>query len=140
MAREAPRILVVDDDPSFRRLLEIWLAERGFEVHEAADGESGLRAAARLEPDAVLLDWRLPDESGVSVCRRLAERVPRPAIVMLTALNDPRDRETARQAGADAFLVKGVEPDALAEAVRGLVRGESRFERDATRPAVARPD
>ena len=78
----------------------------------------------------MLLDWRLPDEIGPSVCRRLDEAVPRPAIVMLTGLDDPRERDAARQAGADDFLVKGIDPDALAERLRGLVGG-ARFSRTA---------
>src|SRR6476659_6201307 len=97
MAREAPTVLVVDDDPAARRLVAIWLEERGFAVHDAHDGESGLREAARLNPDVVLLDWRLPDENGPSVCRRLAESVPRPAIVMLTGLDHPSDRDAPRR-------------------------------------------
>jgi two-component system, OmpR family, response regulator len=128
MAREAPCVLVVDDDPATRRLVSIWLEERGFVVHCAPDGEAGLREAARLSPDAVLLDWRLPDENGASVCRRLNESVPRPAIVMHTGLDDPRDRDAARKAGADEFLVKGLDPDTLAERLLGLIGG-ARFRR-----------
>jgi DNA-binding response OmpR family regulator len=131
MAREAPTVLVVDDDPATRRLVSIWLEERGFEVHDAKDGESGLREAARLNPDIVLLDWRMPDESGGSICHRLAESVPRPAIVMHTGLDDPRERAAAREAGADDFLVKGIDPDALAERLRGLVGTGGRFKRTA---------
>lgn len=121
-------MLVVDDDPATRRLVAIWLEERGFVVHGAPDGESGVREAARLKPDIVLLDWRLPDEAGPSVCRRLAESVPRPAIAMLTGLDDPRDRDAARKAGADDFLVKGLDPDALADRIRRLIGG-ARFSR-----------
>jgi two-component system phosphate regulon response regulator PhoB len=132
MAREAPTVLVVDDDPAARRLVSIWLEERGFSVHDAHDGESGVREAARLNPDVVLLDWRLPDESGPSVCRRLADAVPRPAIVMLTGLDDPRDRDAARKAGADDFLVKGLDPDTLADRVRQLIGAEPRFTRAST--------
>jgi DNA-binding response OmpR family regulator len=135
MAREAPRVLVVDDDPAARRLVSIWLEERDFEVHCAPDGESGMREAARLAPDVVLLDWRLPDEIGPSICRRLDEAVPRPLIVMHTGLDDPRERDAARQAGADDFIVKGIDPDALAERLRGLVGG-ARFSRTAA-PADA---
>ena len=135
MAREAPTVLVVDDDPAARRLVSIWLQERGFAVHDAHDGETGLREAARLRPDVVLLDWRLPDESGPSLCRRLNEAVPRPAIVMLTGLADPRDRDAARQAGADDFLTKGIDPDTLAERIRGLVDAAARFTRTPTAPA-----
>jgi DNA-binding response OmpR family regulator len=136
MAREAPCVLVVDDDPATRRLVSIWLEERGFVVHCAVDGESGLREAARVTPDLVLLDWRLPDESGPSVCRRLSETVPRPMIVMHTGLDDPRDRDAARKAGADEFLVKGVDPDSLADRLRGLLGG-ARFSR-ASAPADQR--
>jgi DNA-binding response OmpR family regulator len=138
MAREVPCVLVVDDDPATRRLVSIWLEERGFSVHEAPDAESGLREAARLSPDIVLLDWRLPDESGPSVCRRLNDAVPRPAIAMLTGLDDPRDRDAARKAGADDFFVKGIDPDTLAGRLRGLIGG-ARFSRtEGTVPSVQR--
>jgi DNA-binding response OmpR family regulator len=138
MAREVPIVLVVDDDPAARRLVSIWLEERGFVVHGAHDGETGVREAARLNPDAVLLDWRLPDELGPSVCRRLAEAVPRPAIVMLTGLDDPRERDAARQAGADDFLVKGLDPDTLAERLRQLIGSRTRFARTSPeRPSTA---
>jgi two-component system, OmpR family, phosphate regulon response regulator PhoB len=129
MAREAPTVLVVDDDPAARRLVSIWLEERGFTVHDAQDGETGIREAARLSPDVVLLDWRLPDESGPSVCRRLSDAVPRPAIVMLTGLDDPRDRDAARKAGADDFLVKGLDPDTLADRLTRLIGARARFKR-----------
>jgi|SRR5215211_767517 len=134
MAREAPTVLVVDDDPAARRLVSIWLEERGFSVYDAQDGETGLREAARLNPDVVLLDWRLPDESGPSVCRRLSETVPRPAIVMLTGLNDARDRDAARKAGADDFLVKGIDPETLADRLRSLIGAPARFARTPTAP------
>ena len=135
MAREAPTVLVVDDDPAARRLVAIWLQERGFAVHDAHDGESGLREAARLRPDVVLLDWRLPDEDGPSVCRRLAESVPRPAIVMLTGLDDPRDRDAARRAGADDFLTKGLDPDTLAQRILDVIARSARFTRTTSAPA-----
>src|SRR4051812_26244289 len=131
MAGEAPIVLVVDDDPAARRLVSIWLEERGFVVHDAQDGETGMREAARLSPDIVLLDWRLPDESGPSICRRLTEVVPRPAIVMLTGLDDPRDRDAARKAGADDFFVKGIDPDTLADRIRQLIGAAPRFTRTA---------
>jgi DNA-binding response OmpR family regulator len=131
MAWEAPTVLVVDDDPAARRLVSIWLEERGFTVHDAEDGETGLREAARLHPDVVLLDWRMPDENGPSICRRLSETVPRPAIVMLTGLDDPRDRDAARRAGADDFFVKGLDPDTLADRLRQLVGSPARFARTA---------
>ena len=135
MAREAPTVLVVDDDPAARRLVSIWLEERGFAVHDAHDGETAIREAVRLNPDVVLLDWRLPDENGPSVCRRLAESVPRPAIVMLTGLDHTSDRDAARCAGADDFLTKGLDPDTLAQRLRELVGTGARFTRATSAPA-----
>jgi len=121
-------VLVVDDDPATRRLVSIWLEERGFVVHCAPEQMLAMARAVMLNPDLVLLDWRLPDESGPSVCRRLNDSVPRPVIVMHTGLDDPRDRDAARKAGADEFLVKGVDPDGLADRLRGLLGG-ARFSR-----------
>ena len=83
----------------------------------------------------VLLDWRLPDENGPSVCRRLAESVPRPAIVMLTGLDHPSDRDAARRAGADDFLTKGLDPDTLARRLRDLIGTGARFTRATSAPA-----
>ena len=124
----APSVLIVDDDAAIRRLHQIVLQERGFDVHVAADGESALSAAVSLRPDVVLLDWRLPTESGLAVCRRLTSRMDpqRPVVVMLTGLDDADDRAAAHAAGAAAFLTKPVSPDELDTTLRGVLAAEPR--------------
>lgn len=80
------RILVVDDHPSFRRLASRLLIEAGFAVvGEAGDGESALREAARLRPDAVLLDVVLPDRSGLAVAAELARTRQAPRVVLISS-------------------------------------------------------
>ena len=133
MGESRPVVLVADDDPSVCDLLKEFLEEEGYAVTCVRSGVAALAQIETYADDLALLDWRLPDESGPSVCRRLNESVPRPMIVMHTGLDDPRDRDAARKAGADEFLVKGVDPDGLADRLRGLLGG-ARFSR-ATQPA-----
>lgn len=81
-----PRVLIVDDHASFRRLAGRVLAEAGFTVvGEAADGASALSAAAALEPDLVLLDIMLPDRSGLAVAEQLRSSPRPPPCVVLTS-------------------------------------------------------
>jgi DNA-binding response OmpR family regulator len=119
---EAPTVLVVDDDAGFRAYVRAALEPR-FAVVEAADGGEALAAALRERPDGILLDWRMPGQSGITVCRalRAEPRLSDVRIAMITGLDDERDRTLARHAGADAFLVKDPDPDALAFQVRRLL-------------------
>jgi DNA-binding response OmpR family regulator len=120
---EAPTVLVVDDDASFRAYVQAALEPPRFRVIEAADGAAALEVALRERPDVILLDWRMPGQSGITTCRRLRSEpdLADVRIAMVTGLDDARDRTLARHAGADAFLVKGGDPDALAFQVRRLL-------------------
>ena len=117
-------VLVVDDDTAFRTFLRAALERAGFQVHEAHDGPSALDVALDVGPDVVLLDWRMPGESGIDTCRRMRGRAELrdTRIAMVTGLDDERDRHLARHAGADAFVVKDGDPDAMAFQVRRLLR------------------
>jgi DNA-binding response OmpR family regulator len=117
------RVLVVDDDAPFRAFVRASLELAGFAVVEARDGSEALEMALSTRPDVVLLDWRMPQESGIVALRRLrdAPELRDVRIAMVTGLDDPRDRELARKAGADAFLIKSGDPDALASQVRRLL-------------------
>jgi len=121
------RVLVVDDDPPLRRMLERTLAAEGFEVAVAADGGGALAAAERYAPDVIVLDVAIPAPDGLAVARRMrAKGLPTP-ILMLTARDAVPDRVAGLEAGADDYLVK---PFAVAELVarlRALTRrrGES---------------
>jgi DNA-binding response OmpR family regulator len=90
---------------------------------EASSGPEALEVALTECPDAILLDWRMPGQSGITTCRHLRAE---PAlagvrIAMVTGLDDERDRTLARHAGADAFLVKDPDPDGLVTQVRRLL-------------------
>ena len=124
---ETIRILVVDDHTLFRRGLIALLAhERGFEVvGDAADAGEAQRRAQALQPDLILLDNHLPGVRGVDALPALREAAPAARILMLTVSEDEQDLSAALRAGAAGYLLKTIEGDALASAIRRAMRGES---------------
>jgi two-component system response regulator MprA len=118
-------VLVVDDDPPLRRMLERTLAAEGFEVTVAADGGGALAAAERHAPDVIVLDVAIPAPDGLAVARRMRAKGLLTPILMLTARDAVPDRVAGLEAGADDYLVK---PFAVAELVarlRALTRRRS---------------
>jgi two-component system response regulator MprA len=116
------RILVIDDDPPLRRMLERTLAAEGFDVASAADGGAALVAAERSAPDVIVLDVAMPDLDGLAVCRRLRSKgLPTP-ILMLTARDAVPDRVAGLEAGADDYLVKPFAVQELIARIRALTR------------------
>jgi DNA-binding NarL/FixJ family response regulator len=103
-----PRILIVDDHPSFRSTARVLLQAEGFEVvGEAEDGDSAVRAAQELRPDVVLLDVQLPDFDGFEVARRLATMNGGSPAVILTSSRDAADfGPLVEQSGARGFVPK----------------------------------
>jgi len=100
------RVLVVDDDPRFRELAREVLEFRGCRVvGEAGTGAAARLAAGRLAPDAVLLDVRLPDESGFEVCAALTEARRAPAVLLVSA-TDYGACEVVARCGAQGFALK----------------------------------
>lgn len=120
-------VLVVDDDAGFRAYVRAALEGQRYRVVEGASGPDAVEVALRERPDAILLDWRMPGQSGITACRNLRAEssLAGVRIAMITGLDDERDRTLARHAGADAFLVKDPNPDALARAVRRLLAAGS---------------
>jgi putative two-component system response regulator len=118
------RILVVDDEPAVRRVLNKLLRNRGYEVIEAANGQQALDVLATCEVDTVLLDVMMPGLTGVEVCRRIRAnpRIARTPVVFVTAAADQRSRREAREAGADDFLSKPFDEVELRARVRNSVR------------------
>jgi two-component system, OmpR family, phosphate regulon response regulator PhoB len=114
------KILIVDDHAQTRQLVKWALAESGFQLYEASNGESGLQIAEHVKPDLILLDVVMPgDLDGFKVCEQL-RATPSLAgvkIVLLSANDEPKDREQGQQAGANAYLAKPFKPAAL----RGVV-------------------
>jgi len=116
------RILVVDDDPELRSLLQRFLSEHGFAVR-AVDGGRAMDTALQREPaDVIVLDLMMPGEDGLAVLRRLragGERVP---VIMLTARGDPVDRVLGLEMGADDYLGKPFLPRELVARIAALLR------------------
>lgn len=122
MSERPARILVVDDDPELRSLLQRFLSEHGYAVR-AVDGGKAMDLALQREPaDVVVLDLMMPDEDGLAVLRRLraaGEQVP---VIMLTARGDPVDRVLGLEMGADDYLGKPFLPRELVARVAALLR------------------
>jgi DNA-binding response OmpR family regulator len=114
-------LLFIEDDDAIRIALSLALEDEGYEVRQAEDGRTGLRAFAEREPDLVLLDLRLPDTSGFEVCRslRAASIVP---IIIVTAQTDTYDLVAGLEAGADDYVTKPVVPKELAARIRAALR------------------
>ena len=108
MSVDQPKILVVEDEPSQREVLAYNLEAEGFLVISADDGEDALLLVEEEEPDLILLDWMMPNLSGIEVCRRLkscneTRAIP---IVMVSARSEEMDKVRGLEIGADDYLVK----------------------------------
>lgn len=121
MADENPRVLVVDDAPEFLELLLPMLANEGFVVAAAVDGEQAVREARRLRPDVVVLDLGLPGIDGIEVCRQL-RTFSDAYIVMLTSRVAEVDRVLGLEVGADDYLTKPFSPRELVARIRAMLR------------------
>jgi two-component system, OmpR family, response regulator RegX3 len=116
-----PKVLVVEDEPSLVEALEFGLAEEGFEVVAANDGESSLALFDRERPDIVLLDLMLPELSGTEVCKRIRTRSTTP-IIMLTARDSEVDKVVGLEVGADDYVTKPFSMRELIARVRAVLR------------------
>jgi two-component system response regulator MprA len=122
MSRADSRVLVVDDDPPLRRMLQRTLTAEGFEVGLAADGAAALVAVEADAPDLIVLDVAMPGLDGVSVCRRLRAKGLATPVLMLTARDAVPDRVEGLEAGADDYLVKPFATEELVARLHALLR------------------
>jgi DNA-binding response OmpR family regulator len=118
----APQVLLVDDDSRLRTFLAEELAAEGYGVVEAGDGQGALAALRDGAIGLAVLDWTLPDFSGVEVCQRLRAAGLRTPVLMLTGRDDVVDRVAALDAGADDYLVKPFSLQELLARLRALQR------------------
>jgi two-component system response regulator MprA len=129
------RVLVVDDEPAVRTVLERALRLESYEVELAEDGRGALDRLAVAPPDVVVLDVLMPHVDGLEVCRRLRAAGDRTPVLMLTARDAVDDRVAGLDAGADDYLVKPFALKELYARLRALLRraepsqaeGELRF-------------
>ena len=131
--REAPRILVCDDEPQIVRALRVILRDAGFEAVPASTGEEALDLVAVRPPQAAIVDLMLPDIDGVEVTRRIREWSEMPVIV-LSALGDEDKKVEALSAGADDYVTKPFGPRELVARLQAALR---RAEPEAGEPAIA---
>lgn len=118
-AQRAVRVLVCDDVKAFRTLLRCSLEEEGIDVvGEAADGNEGVRQAAALRPDVVLLDLSMPECDGLEAIPQLRLRSPETQIVVLSGYTAERMADAAMASGAVAYLEKGAELSEIVRTVR----------------------
>jgi two-component system phosphate regulon response regulator PhoB len=126
-----PTVLVVEDEPAQREVLGYNLEAEGFRVAKAENGEEALILVDEEQPDIIVLDWMLPNVSGIEVCRQLKSRsdtrgVP---IIMLSARSEEVDRVRGLETGADDYVIKPYSVVELMARVRAQLRR--------TRPAAA---
>ncbi len=119
MSLNRPMILLVEDEPAQREILAYNLEAEGYDVVVARDGEEALERVAEQAPDLILLDWMMPNVSGIETCRRLKQRMATRAIpiLMLSARSDETDKIRGLETGADDYIVK---PYSLAELMARL--------------------
>jgi two-component system, response regulator PdtaR len=129
---ELPRVLVVDDEAVLRRELTALLSEEGFTiVGEANDGLAAVAACANLQIDVVLMDLRMPEMNGLDATRVIRNSPRPPAVVLLSAYDDAALKESAADAGAFAYLVKGCPADEILASLE-LAAAQTRGHDDAT--------
>ncbi|WP_454722490.1 MULTISPECIES: response regulator [Cupriavidus] len=116
-----PALLVVDDDPEIRDLLSRFLAEAGYCVATARDGEEMWRSIRLSPPDVVVLDLMLPGEDGLSLCRALHGRSDI-RVIMLTSRGTLLDRIVGLELGADDYLPKPFDPRELLARIKAVLR------------------
>jgi len=145
------KILVVEDDPFFQRVLQKRLQVEGYQVQTAADGRAGMKAIVTFEPDLVISDWMMPEVDGLELCQSVKTglREAAPYFILLTAKGELSDRLLGLETGADDYLVKPCDQAELMARVRAGLRivvlsqelrgtlAELRAARSAATPAAA---
>jgi two-component system response regulator MprA len=122
---QATSVLLADDDSRLRQFLELELREEGYAVRSCGDGIGALTEIRQQPPDLLILDWMLPDLSGVEVCQRLRSTGLQLPVLMLTGRDAVADRVQALDAGADDYLVKPFSIEELLARLRALARRSS---------------
>jgi sigma-B regulation protein RsbU (phosphoserine phosphatase) len=118
------RVLIVEDDPFFQRVLQKRIASEGYQVQIAGDGREGMKAIVTFEPDLVISDWMMPEVDGLELCQSVKTglREAAPYFILLTAKGEISDKLLGLQTGADDYLTKPCDQGELMARVRAGVR------------------
>lgn len=122
------RVMIVDDHPALRAgLLTVLRAEPGITAVGASGATADALTDTRHEPDVALVDYNLPDDNGLNLCRRLKARGEAPRVIVYSAHADAALSVSARLAGADGVVDKGAPADLLLDSIRVVAKGGSVF-------------
>lgn len=137
--KQQARLLLVDDHVVMRRgLADIFKTYPAIKVVAmACTGEAALDEARRFRPNVVLTDLRLPDMTGIEVCRNIRSEMPQTQVIILTAFLDSEAVLAAVMAGANGFVLKSCAPDRLAEAIGLVLRGDAWLDGPAAKALLA---
>ncbi|WP_170324914.1 phosphate regulon transcriptional regulator PhoB [Ruegeria arenilitoris] len=124
MSADQPTVLVVEDEPAQREVLAYNLEAEGFRVSKAASGDEAMLLVDEEHPDIIVLDWMMPNLSGIEVCRRLKSRPDTRSIpiIMLSARTEEVDKVRGLETGADDYVVKPYSVVELMARVRTQLR------------------
>lgn len=117
------KVLIADDEPNIRNILEFTLHAEGFDVVSARNGDDAFTLTLGEQPDLIILDVMMPGTNGYDTCRRLKadRRTARIPVILLTARGSRDDRRIGEEAGADAYVTKPFSPGKLVTAVQDLL-------------------
>ncbi|REE55418.1 two-component system alkaline phosphatase synthesis response regulator PhoP [Paenibacillus taihuensis] len=118
---EKTKILIIEDEEAIADLLAYGLEREGFQTRIAASGSDGLRMLELFQPDMLLLDWMLPDQSGLDICKKVTASYNRP-IVMITARSDITDKILGLEFGADDYITKPFDLREVVARIRTILR------------------
>ncbi|MDQ6960331.1 MAG: phosphate regulon transcriptional regulator PhoB [Mariprofundaceae bacterium] len=118
------KILIVEDEPAIREMVGMALSRAHYDIVEAGDSAAALLAIADHDPDLILLDWMLPDSSGIDLARRLKKEAPTQhvPIIMLTARGEETDKIRGLETGADDYITKPFSPRELVARIKAVLR------------------
>jgi len=121
---EQKKVLIVDDEQDLVDVFSVRIEVNGFDVVTASDGQEALEKIKNEKPDLILLDLMLPKVNGYEVCRmtKFDDNTRDIKVIVLSALNEPKDREKALEAGADAVFIKPFDLDLLVTKIRDLLK------------------
>jgi len=121
MENKSARIMIIDDEPQMRRLLQVALTAHGYEIREAETGREGIDQTAVFHPDLIVLDLSLPDLDGIEVIKKLREWTQTPVII-LSVREQEGDKIAALDAGADDYVTKPFNMGELLARIRTALR------------------
>ncbi|HEF4760846.1 TPA: response regulator [Pseudomonas putida] len=133
-----PRVLIVDDDPLIRELLQAYLSQEGYDVHCADTAEQAETFLANQTVDLVMLDIRLPGKDGLTLTRELRVR-SEVGIILITGRNDEIDRIVGLECGADDYVIKPLNPRELVSRAKNLIRRVRHAQSPQPSVAVSKP-